>query len=113
MGMSNERPKRARAAVAAAGASVLIAGLGVASASPAQASPWNCPVSGSGVSRSTLCLNGAGSYRIAIQCRNIYTGLWSKDVYGPWIQMTESKPSVGWCDWWYESVMNAWAQTIN
>jgi hypothetical protein len=70
-------------------------------------------VSGSGVSRSTMCSNGSGSYRIAIQCRNIYTGLWSKDVYGPWIKITEAKPSVAWCDWWSESVMNAWAQTID
>lgn len=99
-----------RVKVAAVCASIgVVATLGVAA--PAQAVPWNCPVSGTGLSRSTLCYQGSGAYRIAIHCvNNITLGSTSRFVYGPWMSMSYARPSVGWCEW-YERVGAAFPQT--
>lgn len=35
----------------------------VIGASSAQAAPWNCPINGQGLSRSTICYQGSGEYR--------------------------------------------------
>lgn len=80
-----------------------------APATSASAAPWNCPVKGEGLSRSTQCLAGAGWFRVAIHCIT-YGGAWSRMVYGPWINMNEGIPSVGWCAAW-EYVGAAYAQT--
>jgi len=98
-------------AASLAGCALLTATSAVVLAGTAEAAPWNCPISGSGVSRSTICYQGGGSYRVAIQCRQSYWPyLWTKDVYGPWMPMSVSKPSVQSCTWPIESVMGAWAQ---
>ena len=96
--------------LAAVGAAIgLVATLGITA--PAQAVPWNCPVSGTGLSRSTLCYQGTGSYRIAIHCvNNLTLGSTSRFVYGPWISTSYARPSVAWCDW-YERVGAAFPQT--
>jgi hypothetical protein len=96
----------------AAGGLALALGLGgvAASAVPASAAPWNCPISGAGNSRSTYCFNGSGEFRVAIHCINRASlGSTSRYVYGPWMPMF-SKPSGAWCEW-YEYVGAAWAQT--
>lgn len=91
------------------GAAMIVGSLVMAS--PAQAAPWNCPVSGTGKSRSTICYNGSGQYRVAIHCISwVNLGATSRYVYGPWISTSYSRPSVAWCDW-SENVGAAWAQT--
>ena len=53
-----------RSAVALSTAFALSVGSALV-ASPAQAAPWNCPISGSGNGRSTLCYNGGGQYQVS------------------------------------------------
>lgn len=104
------RSKFKKSAVALFATLALIGG-SLAFAAPAQASPWNCPTSGSGNSRSTICYNGSGEYRVAIHCIAWTTASsTSRYVYGPWMSTNYMRPSVAWCEWW-EYVGAAWAQT--
>jgi hypothetical protein len=77
----------------------------VANATP----PWNCPTSGAGLSRSSICYQGSGQYRVAIFCAGPWN-LWGEQVYGPWISTGYSRPSVAWCNP-VEHVGSAFAQT--
>ncbi len=86
-------------------------GLTVVAAPSASAAPWNCPISGQANSRSTICLQGTGYYRVGIHCINWATaGSTSTFRYGPWLHTSSGRPSAGWCQW-YEYVGAAWAST--
>ncbi len=96
----------------AAGVVACMLGLGgtVVLAAPASAAPWDCPISGAGLSRSTYCNNGSGQFRVAIFCINrLNGGATGTYRYGPWMPRN-NYPSTGWCNW-YERVGVAWAQT--
>ena len=83
----------------------------IGSAVPAQASPWNCPVTGLGKTRATRCLAGSGEYRIAIYCISWLTlKSTGRFVYGPWITMSYARPSEASCSW-SENVGSAYPQT--
>jgi len=77
---------------------------------PVNAAAWNCPVSGTGKSRSVICHDGIpGNYRIQINCARYIasTIITSRVVYGPWFGSRSGKPSVAWCGL-TETVSAAW-----
>ena len=107
--MKARQTSRFRRAAAGFAVAALATIGGVAAAGTAEAAPWNCPISGSGNSRSTLCWSGSGQYRVAIFCVE-WHGASGQTVYGPWITMGTGTPSVAWCSW-TQHVGSAWAQT--
>lgn len=76
----------------------LLAGGVLAAAPAANAAPWNCPISGTGLSRSVICHQGTGGYRVVIHCIAWHRAK-SWYSYGPWFYMNQPKPSTAWCGW--------------
>ena len=82
-----------------AAATALGAGLLVAAPAPqANASPWNCQFWQQGSERAVLCHSGTGEFRVGVHCI-AWHGASSWYSYGPWMRVTEGKPSLAGCGW--------------
>lgn len=77
----------------------------------ASAAPYNCSVNGTGLSRSAICYQGSGSYRIKLLCV-APLGDTTRNVNGPYMSMSSGTPSVASCNW-LESVGGANVGTID
>jgi hypothetical protein len=89
--------KKVKKSTVLAVAAVMVAqvGLGVAVATPAQAAVWGCTSGYSSTGPWGYCTSGdSANFRANINCKNVFTGIHTKQISGPWRPVNGGSPSV-------------------